>query len=93
VDCFKTGLEPGLICYQCVGTHPGTNKIIFSYPKSFGLYLCVFCNWANEDNLKICFDWWNRKVKISITADLSYTKIQYLAKVIWYLIGGYSWMV
>jgi hypothetical protein len=20
---FKTGLEPGLICYQCVGTHPG----------------------------------------------------------------------
>ena len=23
MESFKTGLEPGLICYQCVGTHPG----------------------------------------------------------------------
>ena len=22
-SCFKTGMEPGLICYECVGTHPG----------------------------------------------------------------------
>ena len=22
-NSFKTGMEPGLICYQCVGTHPG----------------------------------------------------------------------
>ena len=23
VHSFKTGMEPGLICYQCVSTHPG----------------------------------------------------------------------
>jgi len=36
VDSFKTGLEPGLICYQCVGTHPGCSLYDFDWRWYWG---------------------------------------------------------
>ncbi len=34
---FKTGLEPGLICYQCVGTHPGCSLYDFDWRWYWGV--------------------------------------------------------
>lgn len=34
---FKTGLEPGLICYQCVGTHPGCGLYDFDWKWYWGV--------------------------------------------------------
>jgi len=34
--CFKTGLESGLICYQCIGTHPGCGLNNFDYRWYWG---------------------------------------------------------
>ena len=31
VDGFRTGLEDGLICNVCVGTHPGCGENDFDY--------------------------------------------------------------
>ena len=36
VCSFKTGLEPGLICYQCVGTHPGCGLYDFDWRWYWG---------------------------------------------------------
>ncbi len=36
VFSFKTGLEAGLICYQCVGTHPGCSLYDFDWRWYWG---------------------------------------------------------
>jgi len=36
VNCFKTGLEDGLICNVCVGTHPGCGETGFDFRWYWG---------------------------------------------------------
>ena len=36
VQAFKTGMESGLICYQCVGTHPGCGLTEFDWRWQWG---------------------------------------------------------
>ena len=36
ISAFKTGLESGLICYQCVGTHPGCGLYDFDWRWYWG---------------------------------------------------------
>merc|ERR1712156_1037343 len=36
INAFKTGMESGLICYQCVGTHPGCGLYDFDWRWQWG---------------------------------------------------------
>ena len=49
VSCFRTGLEDGLICNQCVGTHPGCGENDFDYRWYWG----KLCPRHNDECVKL----------------------------------------
>lgn len=49
VDAFKTGLEDGLICNVCVGTHPGCGE----YNFDFRWYWGKMCPRYNDKCVKV----------------------------------------
>jgi hypothetical protein len=69
VDAFKTGLEPGLICYQCVGTHPGCGLYNFDSRWYWG----KICPRADDRCVKVSSNL--RRVKFDLQKSWYWEKI------------------
>ena len=61
VSCFKTGLEPGLLCYQCVGTHPGCGLHDFDWKWYWG----KICPRSDDRCVKVCISYINPFLRIT----------------------------